>query len=243
MAPYVTPFCQAGSHENSRLLSKGGALLKSCSGTYNFRFVTITCNCWCHEMFASICDEGGLLSSDPTNNTPDAAAPPVAPASADADTVTPDDAPPLVMIPAQRRGDFWSEVMTNDDLEPQVKRLVGKLILNTEVEVEPKTDSVRRARGSLEINAEVICRLWLAGKLPYKALTPQDIALLISAESPPSEGAIHAVLTRWNEQGFAEIERNPVRFVRFTQLVDERGIAETKRRLRREMDNRSKGFF
>jgi hypothetical protein len=102
----------------------------------------------------------------------------------------------------------------------------------------------RRKRGELESNVEVVCRLWLDKHLAaVNELTTNWIALLIDASEPPSQGAIHAVLTRWSEHGYAKVEHKPFRFIEFMPSVAENGIAAAKQAHEREKNARAKGFW
>lgn len=242
--PYITGFCGNGQHENSKLLSQGGALLPACRGRYEFRFCVVQCGCWCHEMFASV----GIIQVHPLSepiDTPDAAESPVSSdPTAPETTRSEPTANPSPTVPAQR-GTYWSWLLLQEHLEPQLKRLVTKLIFDQESEFVESVENIkeRRKRGSLEYNVEAVCRLWLEGKLPYKNLIPADIGMLINAMDSPSLGAIHAVFTRWAEQGIAEIAHSPLRFIAFTAVIDEMGIDKFRRHEQRRLARNEKGFF
>lgn len=242
--PYITGFCGNGQHENSKLLSKAGASRVACRGKYEFRFCAVQCECWCHALFAA----AGVTSDSPLSDTTDATD--ATESSDSGDPRASETAPsepttiPSSAIPTQR-STYWSWLVLQDHLEPQLKRLVMKLIFDQESEFVESAENIkeRRKRGSLEYNVEAVCRLWLESKLPYKSLIPTDVGMLINAMDPPSPGAIHAVFTRWNEQGLAEVAHSPFRFLSFTSLVGEFGIDDFRRRQQRQMARNEKGFF
>lgn len=76
------------------------------------------------------------------------------------------------------------------------------------------TPTGRAARGELEDKVRrAIIRVY-----GFESLTPETIAVLVNKEDPPSVGAVHAVLTRWEDKSFAILDRKPMRFVEFTEL-------------------------
>lgn len=76
------------------------------------------------------------------------------------------------------------------------------------------TPTGRAARGELEDKV----RLAIIKVYGFEGLTPDTIAVLVNKDDPPSVGAIHAILTRWEEKGLAIIARKPMRFVEFSEL-------------------------
>lgn len=242
---YVTPHCGLGAHENAKVLSEAGTLRPSCRGEYVYRFVTVTCNCWCHEMFRTMRAQQAAASSGGDDGMPDADTPATV-ALGPLEPVVTGGSSAAGTAPIEAKQDFWVSVSSDDDLAPQVARYIKKHMLDTEVTDEPKSkddEGKRRARGSLDINVEAVCRLWLAGKLPYEHLTPADIGMMIDVSNPPSAGAVYAVLQRWKEHGFVELGNKPFRFVRFTSTVAEQGISFAKDAMSREKNARAKGFF
>jgi len=149
------------------------------------------------------------------------------------------------VVTASTDTDFWTKVLEHQDLTIQVFRLVSYHVFKVKGErslAKPIPAYARRPRGSLDINVEAICRLVLEGLIPNE-LTPPNIGLLIDARNPPSAGAIHAVLTRWEAAGYCTISKKPVTMTGFTNKVNKSGITGAKKISARERDARAKGFF
>lgn len=241
---YVTPHCQAGGHENSKVLSVGGALMPACRGTYTYRFVEIKCGCWCHEMFASLMvdSEAALGTVGDSTTTVDSPAS-VDPVALEHVTTGSHRGGPASV--SERRNDFWKSAILDADVEPQLWMFVNKNLFNDEFNrVEhPANEGSRRKRGSLDTNVEIVCKLWLEQKIMFEHLTPQLIGMMIDAGDSPSPGAIYAVLTRWKDSGLCEVETKPFRFTGFTPAVGENGIAYAKNSVERERKARTQGFF
>lgn len=245
---YVTPHCQNGGHENAKVLSPGGALMPSCRGEYNYRYLNVTCFCWCHEMFRTMRDQQAAAVSEEEDGTPGTDTPATV-ALAPLQPVITGGPPSADTAPTEEKLDFYGEATGDSSLSPQVRRFINKHVFGLDMSDAPDLtdkrydEGKRRARGSLDINVEAVCRLWLDRKLPYEMLTPSDIAMIIDVSNPPSPGAIHAVLTRWAEGGLCMVGSKPVRFIGFSPTVDERGISFMKGALQREKKARSNGFF
>jgi hypothetical protein len=83
------------------------------------------------------------------------------------------------------------------------------------------TPTGRAARGQLEEQVRhVVCtQVKAAGKemIAILGLTPATIGIMIDREDPPSSGAIHAVLKRWEGQAMVDLGESPFRFIGFTQ--------------------------
>jgi hypothetical protein len=86
-------------------------------------------------------------------------------------------------------------------------------------------DTERRARGSLDINVEAVCRLASLGFCPWDDATPTNISLMVDPLDQPSAGAVREVLIRWGKAGVAEVTDKPVLFVKFIGLAQNRSIA------------------
>lgn len=231
--PYVTQFCANGGHENIVALSFRGTRMKSCSGKYFIPpRLDVVCTCHCHvnstrpaiPMAPSINSGGASVTVDPR---------PVEMAVTEPEDVgfNPNESP-------------YDRLLNNKvmDLGPRVRNLVLKH-LGREVTKEMLNEPyVLRRRGELDSNVEAICRLWLDKAIPGDELTTDWISLLVDVDNPPSKGAIHAVLMRWDESNFAIVEKNPVRFICFTPTVQEIGIEAARKLAHRKSKNREKGF-
>lgn len=165
------------------------------------------------------------------------AAPPQAPLG---DVVKPLDMPVEKPPPPS----IWQVFVQSDNVSQQLKNLIYNKVLGQQSHTdELKEETLRRRRGQLEDNVEVVCRLWLKKLLPWELLTTDVISMMVDAYDPPSQGAIYSVLKRWADQNLATIGIKPMRFVGFSERVLDRGIAVEKHRQGREADRRSKGFF
>jgi hypothetical protein len=239
---YITQHCANGGHENAKVLSPGGTLMPACRGEYTYRFVSVTCWCWCHEMFRTMRQQQADASSDASDTMPDidtpatAALGPIVPVTTGATTAT-----------TEAKSTFYESVLANDAVSVQVKRFVNKHVFDADDKnvwnTEKSEDAKRRTRGSLDINVEAVCRLWLDGKLPYQELTPVSIGMVIDISNPPSSGAIYAVLQRWKENALAELAEKPFRFIAFSPSVGECGIDAIKGAHAREKRAKLQGFF
>lgn len=239
---YVTPHCCNGGHENSKVLSLKGTLMPSCRGIYAYRFVEVKCTCWCHEMFASlVAEERDALTPATESMNMDVTAPSVDPVALG--HVTDAGIGAVGAVIPERSQSFWASVVHDANVETQLWQLVNGLFFDDEVKREESANSGRRKRGSLDINVEIVCKLWLEEKLPFPELTPVCIGMMINAEDPPSSGAIYAVLTRWRDENLCAVSEKPFRFVSFTPAVGEYGIAYVKNKTSKEKIARSKGFF
>lgn len=100
------------------------------------------------------------------------------------------------------------------------------------------TPTGRNARGELESYVREVCDAWLIDKDFYKGApcTPKFISAEIAHNkgiSPPSTGAIDAVLKRWQKVGFATLDVKPSRFMSYTEAGIKYGLEELKARLKR----------
>lgn len=109
-------------------------------------------------------------------------------------------------------GEPLTAVTRIDDTPRGVPLSLRPLDLETTKTFAP-TPSGRAARGELEENVRAVIAAHFE---VFDHLTPQIIGVLINKETPPSEGAIHSVLMRWEAKGLATVERKPFRFGTFT---------------------------
>jgi hypothetical protein len=153
----------------------------------------------------------------------------------------------LPIMAADRAPDehkIYQKLLATGTVSDQLAGLVNELILGIKVDSAPESKTNgRRRRGELEANVEVVCRMWLDGKVPWPELTTDVIGLMIDADDTISQGAIYAVLTRWADARLAEVGKKPMRFLSFSQAVLADGIAAVKSRASRDAEQRAKGFF
>lgn len=98
------------------------------------------------------------------------------------------------------------------------------------------TPSGRAARGQLESWVQEACDEFLV-EAPEAKCTPDWISNKIYAlqgVEPPSVGAIHAVLMRWQTLEFAYVEKKPVRFLGYTPQGIQMGLDGLKAQAKRQ---------
>lgn len=93
----------------------------------------------------------------------------------------------------------------------------------------------RRVRGQLEADVKMITDKHVLGTLTLPegaAMTPHFIALALQKEeslaSPPSTGAVAAILQRWVRIGYATVTEKPFAFEGYTQAAHAHGLASLK---------------
>jgi hypothetical protein len=111
-----------------------------------------------------------------------------------------------------------------------------------EEEHMPKDDnssngSVRRGRGELEALVKEVTDAFDAGKIDLEGspLTPQRIATIIGekkGEEKPSAGAVAAILTRWDEMGYALTSQKPFAYKAISARGKKQGLEELKEKLK-----------
>lgn len=241
VSSYVTGHCGNDNHEGSKNLSQKGSLFPACAGTYTYSFgILVTCTCWCHELFKQAkAMQAAALTDVVTGTDKPETAPTVEMNGTSAPT------PPVVSVySGPDVNDFYTKVLEHQDLTLQVYRFVSWHVFKVKGDksLNDKTTTGRRARGSLDINVEAICRLKFDGFIPNE-LTPANVAMLIDPIDPPSHGAIHAVFYRWKNAGYCIMSDKPVTMIGFTDRVGKGGITGAKRISERERAARAKGFF
>lgn len=242
---YETQHCANGHHQGTSIKGGNGVTFPDCKGTYKYLFMVVTCMCWCHKLFDEYLGddvEADDASTEPSTTTADTATPlavEMAAVSAPvvAATATPD-------MDARRQ--LYAKLLRNDRISEQPRALADRFVFGREFDVldmEPIFGE-RRARGELEDNVELVCRLWVDGYLPqWPMMDMQTISILVDAQDPPSVGAVHAVLTRWAGSRMCTTAESPFRFVEFTPRVMLLGVAEIKKLHKREKEAHDKGFF
>lgn len=207
---YVTAHCSQGNCEGTANKSISGAVYQACKGVYKFNFReggTVVCTHNCHKVFAEI---RALIADMPGNKAiVDLPVPPVAkgnlflpephtiPVSALSVPLNPSQAP--MGTPAPPAG-MASKVFT-------------------------PTSSGRAARGELEEQVRVVLvAAWRGSRslVETVGLSPKAIAVGISKDKPPSQGAVYAVLTRWSSKNWVILEDKPFRTKGFTGQGEQR---------------------
>jgi hypothetical protein len=89
-----------------------------------------------------------------------------------------------------------------------------------------------RARGQLEDEVRRVCNRYMAGEIDG-LLTTKLIATEIDKDHPPSQGAIGAVLLRWEKIGFADVRLGPMRFAGYTIEGMREGLEKLKAKAKR----------
>lgn len=202
---YVTGFCGIGSHENAPLISPSGKPLRACpvggrleatDGRGERVLGEIICVCACHDMSRQMEELSGtkfpIFSSRRAS-------------------------------PALSRLGLLSPGANGTD----GATAAGSVNVERPTVVVPSgarfavTPTGRAARGQLEelVRHYVCQQVKAAGEdmIAMLGLTTQFLSLLIDKDSPPSTGAIHAVLKRWEGANYIDLAESPVRFVRFTE--------------------------
>lgn len=201
---YVTGFCGIGSHENSPLISPSGKTLRACpvggriEGTNGMGRPIgedILCTCLCHSTSREMETLTGV-------KFPAFSAGRTSPALSR-----------LGLLSAGGVGTNTGKATGSVDMErPTVAVASGARFA--------VTPTGRAARGQLEEQVRYhICRqVRQAGEdmIALLGLNPTMLAKMIDAEDPPSTGAIHAVLKRWDNACLVELGESPFRFIRFT---------------------------
>lgn len=235
---YVTGWCANGGHEGQTNHENPGTV---CRGKYIFRFATIECDCFCHAMFAAVREEdpNALADMDAATAARQAAA-----------SVTFSAFDALAALPVIAADDpdakhkLYQKLIETGHVSTQLANYVREHVYEIPVEdINEARSGERRRRGQLEVNVEVVCRLWLDQKLPWPQLTTDVVGLMIDAEDIPSAGAIYAVFDRWASAGLATIGKNPVRFESFNKHCMSHPIADVKGIIARDKDRHSRGFF
>lgn len=204
--PIVSGFCDTGSHEGTARLSPGGSLLVPCKQTYHVhsghKILTFVCTCDCHKDFNEIRQMMAMMKATHDGN----------------DAIL--DAPILQEIPAPTVG--GTSGVTPVTATPAPFAPVVGTSLRPTIPAKPvektfdPTPTGRAARGQLEEKVRIVVAQ--LHELAAGMLTPKMIAGRINKDSPPSQGAVHAVLIRWEQRGLVELAKNPFRFEKFTDL-------------------------
>jgi hypothetical protein len=207
--PYISGFCSIGAHEGTAPKNVNGRSVPTC------KMPSDRCSCKCHkdldEMFSMA--EMERITVDKSGYVPDRS-----------DFVMPD----LAELAATRIQ--ASATVALEHIESPDPTLIPSTLARSFV----PTPTGRSARGELEYQVDVVCKMWLIDK-PWDLCLPKYISEEIARTTdmrPPSVGAIGAVFDRWVALGYAVCERKPVRFVGFTELGRDLGLDGLKQRAR-----------
>lgn len=125
---------------------------------------------------------------------------------------------------------------TETGIPTLAERWAGEL---PELREFPPTASGRRARGELENLLDFVCKRWLmTGTVQDKPelCTAEWLATAVEEldERPVSTGAVHRVLHRWRDLGYAIVDEHPLRFISLTQQGMEIGLDELERKAKKK---------
>jgi hypothetical protein len=103
---------------------------------------------------------------------------------------------------------------------------------------EPEEESTeRRPRGWLETDVKVFTDKFANGEITLEEgqyLTPHRLSRLVkeheALEKAPSTGAVAAVLKRWVDLGFIEVNTKPFSFKGYTDAAKEHGLKAMKQK-------------
>lgn len=202
---YITGFCSTGSCEGTSKRSPSGLPMPACRGTYVIpsgvggRSRTYTCSHECHKAFAEIREMMAAM-----NAMHGIAQPGTAGAKQETHSPTGVARPAAVATtaataapPPARHGGLVPPVPSSRTFSP--------------------TPTGRAARGQLEEQVRVSLKQYQAF-VSMGTITPAFLSKAIDKEKPPSQGAVAAVLERWEKKGLIEIARKPLRVGKVTSL-------------------------
>lgn len=206
--PYISGFCAVGAHEGAKKLSPGGTLFRPCPGAYFYMGGGGECKCDCHTAFKQIRE---LMASMQVNTGSDDLS------DRPRDGGTPDPTHTPVPVTSSVSVEPSPFAHTNAGLTippPRPSVITGGKSFKA-------TPSGRAAKGELEEKVRVqlakVCSA-NADMVAMTGLTPKVLSVAIDDDKPPSQGAIHAILIRWEQKGLVELGTKPFRFLKFTDL-------------------------
>lgn len=199
MSTYITGFCSVGACEGTAKKSPSGQFLRTCRGTYSVpvshaygKQIEVVCTHACHAPFNEIREMMAAMGKIDT---------PAAPVAAK-ETPTPTGGP----IPAQRPAPATTQAATG--LLPFQRATVEGMV---------RTETGRAAKGQLEEQVR-LALVKSAIFVDAGMVTPGYLSRVIDKEKPPSQGAIGAVMDRWEKKGLIQIGRKPLRISKVTSL-------------------------
>lgn len=219
----ISGFCSIGLHEGLRPKNVWGTPLKVCVVLGHDG--GIRCNCKCHKDIDEMYEAAGAPRIPQQN---------------------PDWNPP----PRQDLSYVWDRPLVSAGVdaatvayEPGAAPTDGGIVLESPryTDAQPTASGTRR-RGQLEEEVQRVCVGYLKGEFTADDegyMTTKHIAHLVSEDDPPSPGAVHAVLIRWEKIGYATLNRDPLEFALLTPEGMKHGLqvlknkAKASRKVRR----------
>lgn len=198
MSNYITGFCATGGCEGSNKFSASGARLGPCRGSYEYRrtngdIMKIRCTHECHSAFEEIRQMMAAMGKIHTTSAP----------AVTQETRTPPVSPITAVSPAP--------------LKPGPSTTTLLPFKRATVEGILRTPTGRAGKGQLEEQVRLALKK-SAVFVEMGMVTPGYISRLIDKENPPSQGAIGAVMDRWEKKGLINIGRKPLRISKVTNL-------------------------
>lgn len=202
VTPYITQHCANGSCEGTQKVSKLGAAFPQCRGQYSYRGRLITCTHECHEMFRQLREITGIAAD-------------VAPVAIEQTSVLGKlSVRNFLHAPLPTSG-----ANATEPVDPTV-------VADANAPWKP-TPSGQRARGQLEEQVRVeVMRFYNSNPQVIETigLSPSLLAAAINKEHPPSQGAVYAVMKRWERDNLVTLAEKPFRLVGITDLGKRRLI-------------------
>lgn len=226
---WISGFCSTGCHEGTQPVNLNGTPLKVCVAIGDGPDSKNRCSCKCHVEIDKMYESAGL-----------ARVPQQSP------LWKPAKSPDLTWLYEDSESELDTFVSvrsqgTPADAEPA--RDHGIPVEQPRYDTADRTPSGFRKKGQLEESVQDVCLGYLKGK--YEAdengdMTTKHIGLLIDAESPPSPGAVQAVLERWEKLGYAEMRRKPVGFQMLTAEGMQKGLSAMRQEaaIKRKVDRK-----
>lgn len=197
---HISGFCGIGLHEGTRPRNIWGTAQKVC--TILGLDGEARCNCKCHKEIDEMYESAGMPRVPQQN--PDWKPPP----RQDLSYVWADS---LVGPVGNTSGDGERPAVTHTD--------AGIAVDAPRYSGDDRAPSGTRRRGQLEEEVQRICVGYLEGEFSTDEdgyMSTKHIAHLIDPEDPPSSGAVHSVLLRWEKIGYAVLNRDPMEFALLT---------------------------
>lgn len=214
MSKWISGFCTSNHCEGTQPVNHNGTPLKVCVAIGDGPGTKSRCSCKCHIEIDKMYESADLTR-----------------VAQQSPLWKPAKSPDLSWLYEDRESELDSFVSkrsqaTPDNVEPA--RDHGIPVEQPRHDATDRTPSGFRRKGQLEESVQDVCLGYLKGK--YDAdengdMTTKHIGQLIDAESPPSPGAVQAVLERWEKLGYAEMRRKPVGFQMLTAEGMQKGLS------------------
>lgn len=203
MSNYITGFCQTGACEGVDKRSPSGQKIQSCLGWYSVptsgtfgRQIEVVCTHSCHDTTRELREMMAAMGkSMPIPERPRLK-----------------ERPALILRPATVEQPAPAEsapiAAPSGGLLPFQRATVDGLA---------RTPSGRAAKGALEERVRLVL---VQAKIfvEMDMVTPGYICRIIDKENPPSQGAVLAVLERWEKKNLIQIADKPKRISKITNL-------------------------